>query len=403
MDVIVSLNWNSAYNSVRGVMVHLGAAWKQMGLEMVEIDLGAPGWNDQLRDLLNTRRVRFVVSTAGIGLNIGMDGENLWAKLRLPVYALHIDHPIYYGAHHRTQPKTVVMGYIFRDHALYQASDVKADNIVTTIDYGIPDLPVPPMKEIAAQGRPRIVFAKTGNSPVVLANMWRGAPQLERIIHDVMDELALTKKGNVFVADIHPLVTRVATAHRIDLQPFDLLSRFLIAQIDDYSRRLKSTSIANALLPFEVDVFGGAWDHIDTTNAKARFHGPSEYSVVESSLSGATASLTMHPNTDLGAHERFFLALGAGSMPVTDRNTYIEQAFPELLPYTFDFTPGSVTAALERVVENPKVALELARATRERARPIYGMEQTAAKIVEVMQSAAFLFAAPKPEQNFFVP
>jgi spore maturation protein CgeB len=111
----------------------------------------------------------------------------------------------------------------------------------------------------------------------------------------------------------------------------------------------------------------------------------------------------MHPNTDLGAHERFFLALGAGSMPVTDRNTYIEQAFPELLPYTFDFTPGSVTAALERVVENPKVALELARATRERARPIYGMEQTAAKIVEVMQSAAFVFAAPKPEQNFFVP
>jgi hypothetical protein len=409
MDVIISLNWASAYNSVRGVMVHLGKAWRAQKFEMVELNISAAGWNDALRDLLNSRRVAFVVSVNGIGLNIQMNGENLWAKLKLPVYALQGDHPVYYAALHRTQPATVTMGYIFRDHALYQASDVKAANIVTTIDYGVPDLPVLPISEILAAGRPRIVFPKTGNSPEALAGMWRRAPVFEAILHDVMDELALTKKGNIFVGDIHPLVHKIANAHRIDLQPFDLLSRFLIAQIDDYSRRLKSTAIATALLPFEVDVFGGAWEHIDTSNARARFHGPSDYTVVESSLSGATASLNMHPNIDLGAHERFFLSLGAGSMPLTDRNGYIEQVFPELLPYSFDFTQGSITAALEKTLQNPKAALELARATRSRARAHandakgLSMEATAAKIAGMMSSSGFLFADQRPEQNFFVP
>jgi hypothetical protein len=408
MDVIISLNWASAYNSVRGVMVHLGSAWRAQGLEMVELDISAAGWNDSLRDLLSSRRVRFVVSVNGIGLNIQMNGENLWAKLKLPVYALHGDHPVYYAALHRTQAATVTMGYIFRDHALYQASDVKAANIVTTIDYGVPDLPVLPVKDSLASGRPRIVFPKTGNSPEALAAMWRRAPVFERLLHDVMDELSLTSKGNVFVADIHPLVHKIAAAHRIDLQPFDLLSRFLIAQIDDYSRRLKSTAIATALLPFDVDVFGGAWEHIDKTNASARFHGPTNYGDVESSLSGATASLNMHPNIDLGAHERFFLALGAGSMPLTDRNAYIEQNFPELLPYTFDFTPGSITAALEKTVQKPAAALELARAARTRARihassaAGLSMEATAANIADIMNSTTFLFAGAKPEQNYFV-
>jgi hypothetical protein len=31
------------------------------------------------------------------------------------------------------------------------------------------------------------------------------------------------------------------------------------------------------------------------------------------------------------------------------------------------------------------------------------MEQTAAKIAGIMNSAGFLFAGAKPEQNFFVP
>jgi hypothetical protein len=223
------------------------------------------------------------------------------------------------------------------------------------------------------------------------------------VLHDVLDGLTLERDGYANVAAFPPLIAQVAAAHRLELQQFDLLSRFLIAQIDDYIRRRKSTAIAKALLPFEVDVFGAAWEHIDAGQAKAKFHGPVDYAAVEAGFSSAAASLTMNPNIELSAHDRFFTAIGAGIMPLSDRNLYIAERFPEALPYCFDFSSGSVEAALEKVFTAPETALEAARAMRARTRVTDGVEQTATAILEVIQSAKFLHFAPKPTQNFFVP
>ena len=275
--------------------------------------------------------------------------------------------------------------------------------MVTSIDYGVPNLNVRPIDEVRKSGRPRIVFAKTGNAPTALAASWRAAPRLERLLHDVLDALALERNGFANVLAFPPLIAQVAAAHRFELQPFDLLSRFLIAQIDDYIRRLKSTAIAKALLPFEVDVFGAAWEHIDSSGAKAKFHGPVDYATLETGFSSATGSLTMNPNIELSAHDRFFTAIGAGIMPLSDRNGYIAERFPEALPYSFDFSPGSIEAALEKLFGAPETALETARAMRERTRQTDGVEHAATAILEVMQSARFLHLAPKPAQNFFVP
>ncbi len=403
LDTILSLTWKSAYQSVRGLVQHFVPAWRQAGLKLIELDISEPGWEAALSNIIRSNKIEFVLCTSGIGAKIMADGQNLWAKFNLPVFNLLLDHPAYLAANHTGQPGPAVLAYMFRDHGLYQASEVRSGSIVTSIDYGVPDLRVPPIEQVLKAGRPRIVFAKTGNSPAALAESWRAAPRLERLLHDVLDALALERKGFANVAAFAPLITQVAAAHRFELQPFDLLSRFLIAQIDDYIRRQKSTAIAKALLRFEVDVFGAAWEHIDTAHARARFHGPLDYAALEAGFSSATASLTMNPNIDLSAHDRFFTAIGAGIMPLSDRNSYIAERFPEALPYSFDFSPGSIEAALEKVFCAPETALEIARAMRERTRVTDGVEQTAKAVLEVMQSARFLYLTPKPAQAFFVP
>ena len=152
-----------------------------------------------------------------------------------------------------------------------------------------------------------------------------------------------------------------------------------------------------------MDVFGRGWEHIDTFSARARFHGGVDYTTLEAEFPNATASLTMNPNINLSAHDRFFTALGAGIMPVSDSNSYSQASFPELAPYSYDFTPGSIESALERVLANPQTALETARAARTRARPAIGVEKTAAAILQTMQTAGFLYFQPKSGQDFFVP
>ncbi len=400
LDSILSLTWKSAYQSVRGLVLHFAPAWRQAGLDLIELDISTPGWEARLKTILGARKIGFVLATSGIGAKLQIDGQNLWAKLNLPVFNLLLDHPVYWAANHTTQPGTAVLGYMFRDHALYQASDVRSGNMVTSIDYGVPDLP---LRSLSESGRPRVIFAKTGNAPEALAKSWRATPKLERLLHDVLDALAFERNGFANVAAFPPLITQVAAAHRFELQPFDPLSRFLIAQIDDYIRRQKSTAIAKALLGFDVDVFGAAWEHIDIAGAKAKFHGPISYGDLESRFPSATASLTMNPNIALSAHDRFFTAIGAGIMPLSDRNGYIAERFPEALPFSFDFTPGSIEAALEKLFSAPETAIEAARAMRERTRKTDGVEHAATFILETMQAARFLHLTPKPAQNFFVP
>ena len=398
MDVVISLTWKSAYESVRGLIRHFAASWHKQGLEMIELDLSAEGWAGQLQELLNTRRIRFVFCTSGIGAHIMMQGGNVWEKLRLPVFSLLLDHPAYAAKHHVTQPTNVVLGYMFHDHALFQAQAVQANNAVTSLHYGIPDLPM----AARAEGRPRVVFAKTGNPPEQLLASWRVVPRLERILHDALDELALGRKGNAHVADFSAVLARVCTARNLFLPPYSQLGRFLFVQLDDFIRRQKSTAMVRALLKFEVDVFGRGWEHIDTTGARARFHGAVDYARVEAQFPGATASLTMNPNIDHSAHDRFFTALGAGIMPVSDENAYTGENFPELAPYLFDFRPGRLEAVLDYVFSAPARARELARATRQRARGPHGVEVAAGEIAALMDGAA-LAARPRRVQGFFVP
>ncbi len=398
MDVILSLTWKSAYESVRGLVRHFAASWRAQGLEMIELDMSQNGWAALLQQLLNTRRIAFVFCTSGVGAHIVVEGVNIWTKLKLPVFSLLLDHPAYFPKHHITQAPSTVLGYMFQDHALFQTQAVQANNTVTSLHYGIPDLPVAARTE----GRPRVVFAKTGNSPEVLMASWRAAPRLERILHDALDGLALTQKGNAHVADFSAVLAQVCAASNLHLPPYSQLGRFMFVQLDDYIRRQKSTAMVQALLPFEVDVFGRGWEHVDTTKARARFHGPVDYATVEAQFPGATASLTMNPNIDHSAHDRFFTALGAGIMPVSDSNDYTMQNFPELTPYLFDFRPGRLEAVLERVFAAPEEARDLARATRERARLTHGVEVAAGEIAATMQGAA-LASRPRRVQGFFAP
>lgn len=398
MNVILSLTWNSAYQSVRGLVQHFAAPWRAAGLELVELDLSAEGWVAQLQELVNTRRVAFVFCTSGVGAAIEIGGENLWTKLKLPVFSLLLDHPAYFAKHHQTQPQGTVLGYMFQDHAQFQAQAVRAQNAVMSLHYGIPDLPVAPPSE----GRPKVIFAKTGNCPDQLAQSWREAPKAERILHDALDALGLTRNGNAHVGAFPEVLAQVCAARNLFLPAFSQLQRFLIVQLDDYIRRVKSTAMVQAMLRFDVDIYGRGWDHIETGGARARFLGAVDYVEVERQLTGATASLTMNPNIDHSAHDRFFTALGAGIMPVSDQNAYTARNFPELAPYMFDFRPGSLEAVLERLFAAPQAARELALATRTRARAAHGIEAAAMDILWTMQSAA-VAAVPREVQKFFVP
>jgi Flp pilus assembly protein TadD len=390
---VVLLVGRSAYDSLSGVLRVIARHWQEMGLTTTEIEI-SDGWHTRLIDRVCSPGMRFAVSLGGTGLSLKTTGKDLLNELGVPVFCLLCDHPAYFAARHQDLPRNIVLGYMFRDHAIFQRDYVKAPNLATSIDFGIPEAPSGTWQD----GEAKVVFAKTGNDPRELETRWQTRPAVARLIRDLIDEVGFGNCGGYPEA-----VQKVAAAHRIEIQPFDKLARFLIAQVDDYVRRRKSTAIAEAIKGFPVDIFGERWDHISRAGARARFRGGVDYQTLEREMSGATASITMNPNIDLSAHDRFFTALGGGMMPVSDSNSFIAANFPDLAPFTFTFEPGSIEPVLERIFARPQEAREIARAARDKAMPRLSTRKTAEHILHCMELVDYLEVSFASPQNFFVP
>jgi hypothetical protein len=389
--VILSITGASAYGSLDALLAMLGREWTHAGARILGVSLDERDWPDRLSRAIGSHRIEFCVCMSGMALEIAERARSLWDEMRFPVFCLQCDHPAYFHSRHRRLPHNVVLGYLFRDHAVYQRDHVKAANLVTSVHFGIPDLPL--ADPDTADG-PRVVFAKTGNDPRELETRWRALPHVEPLIRDSLDEVGLGS------CEVYPdVVRRVAAAHGIELQPFDRLTRFLIVQIDDYVRRRKSTAIAEVIKRFPVDIYGANWEHIDRDGARARFHGGVDYETVNQTIAHATASVTMNPNIELSAHDRFFTALGMGVMPLSDGNRFIRENFRGLAPYTFGFGDGSLEAALEHVFAHPSDALDLARSTKAQMIPRFPVRQAAKQIKDCVALAEyfdFSFASPQP-------
>jgi hypothetical protein len=390
----IVIHFRSAYGSVPGIPGHISRCWREQGIDVVDVDFAAAGWQQRLLECLETTDFRFAAVASGIGLALQENGRNFWRHRRVPVFCLHYNHPAYRHAVERDLPPNIVLGYMFRDHALFQHEYIRSENLVTSIHYGAPDI----AETARGDAEVRVIFSKTGNDPAELERIWRGLPLLAPILFDLVDEVGL---GNC--AAFPPAVATVCAEHGFEVQPFGTLSRFLIAQLDDYVRRRKSTMIAEALKPFPVDVFGRSWEHVAASGTgRARFHGPVSSAALEEAIAGATAMLNMNPNVELSAHDRFFLSLGAGKVPISDANQFTRDNFPELAPYSFDFTPDSIAAALEPVFAQPRAARERALAARATARTRFPSEQAARHIVECARLANYFefdFNAP---QDFFI-
>lgn len=395
-QAILAIRGSFAYDFLNRLLGMIAKPWQEVGTPLVEIDLSAPDWPSRIAAVLEFTQVLFCISMAGIVLEIAVKAKSLWELFRFPVFCLHCDHPAYYAPRHRRLPSNVVLGYLFRDHAIYQRDHVKAPNLVTSLDFGIPDLPLKALPATETGAAPTVVFAKTGNDPRTLEARWRTRPVLERLIRDLLDEVGFAS-CNAYPA----AVQKVAAAHRLELHPFDRLTRLLIVQADDYVRRRKSDWIVEAIKPFPVDVYGDGWEYVAREGARARFHGGVSYDAVSDATARAAASVTMNPNIEMSAHDRFFTALGAGVMPISDGNAFIGEHFPQLEPFTFKFASGSLEAALERVFSRPRDALELARSTRAHAIERWSTRQAAQHIRACVDLADYLDFSFAPPQPFF--
>lgn len=384
---VLILHWkDSAYDSLRGLLLLVGAELNGLGIEVEEILLDTPDCNEKLAQRLTSGDIMLALGMSGLGVDLrDAAGVSLWEKTQVPFYNWNCDHPCYFPARHVIRNRFIINGYVFPDHAMYATQYLNSTGLAFSAHLGLPDRALFPLRPANGASRNgRIMFTKSGRDPNALEAEWREKfhPTITRIMFSAAETLLTHSTG-----DFLPVLQQHAQMHGIHLAGNGALALLMIQSLDAYIRFRRADKVARVAARYPVDVFGNGWDHIDWTTGAARYHGSRPWLDMVEQLPAYLGCLSTNPLVDYSVHDRVFFALSARVAPISDANAFSQVNMPELAPFSFGIDDDSIAASIEYVLDNPEDALERTENTWATLYPHYSLKHSAHQIVQSVKLA----------------
>lgn len=386
MSVICVLSaTNSAYLSVRGILLMAGAELDRLGHEVHILNLEAPDTPARI-DALSPRRDEMIALVmSGIGLEVQTkDGRLFWDAVQVPVFNWNCDHPSYFMRRHRLESRYVVHGYVFPDHAVFNRDHLHANSAAFGMHIGIPDpgffgaMP-------AEKRNGRIVFAKSDWNPLKLERSWRAALPA-KLFAILFDAIAVAQGKNC--SAFPKIICDVAAQHLVYLTPGGDIFNAILTRLDNYTRAVRTREVGAVLSNYPVDFIGGGWDDFKTETRHARFLGAMPFDALRENLGTYLGAASLNPNVDLSVHDRVFYALGASTVPIFDANSFSRENFPRLSRFSFGQDADSIAAAVEAVLDDPAAAQAATATTLAETYPRLSMRRSVQEICEITTQMA---------------
>ena len=310
--------------------IQLAEAFQKMGHETFIFDLSRP-WNS------SQRFFRFYEkgNTVLVNFNFhGMSGEEIfldendrmmWDALKIPVYNIVVDHPMYYHHFLEKVPKDYHHISIDRNHEKYM------ERFFPDIKRG-PFLPLAGTKLYPDKS---YTPAEYRRYDVTMVGNYTPPSQFEKYITRIDDEYTEFYYGMIDDLLAHPMKTveEVAEEHRrreipeVTHEELKMLMSKLTF-IDLYVRFTTRGEAVRALADagIKVNVFGGGWDQLECKKPENLIVGNSLDSVgCLKKLCQSKISLNVMPWFRDGAHDRIFNSMLNGALCLTDSSVYLDE------------------------------------------------------------------------------
>ena len=364
MTTVLFLSGQSMGDALGAIGRSCSKTFEDLGFEFLEINFGQPNAVDHFNSILKSRKVEVAFSFVGMGTELladTSDGKqvNLWEGFGIPFISLFGDTPAYFFNRHVVPSSNFACYYAFPEHYALRKRLPAINGIIGTLPPA--PLDVTPKREIdfAAKEGGRLLFLKNGNNPKQLLDTWRDATP--PAIFEMLADLAAELVGNISSPlgnDIDRVVCQYFLDKGLDVEAVPKLRLFFIAQLDDYLRRVKSTSIAELLMDFPIEVHGYNWDHVDFSRKRATLVRGGDYTKSRSLISSALGLIDMSPNTGGAPHERVSRAVGMHTLCLTNQQRFLSEHFPQYEAITFSFDGESLKAKVADVLAHPKRYVE---------------------------------------------
>jgi len=345
----------------------LADAYESRGLHCHVLDLMQATWpNPPLEALFAANQVRYGVGWGGVGWDAVLMPKghtlNAWASMRKPFFKLIGDHPAYFLDLNLSPHPTFINTYAFTEHRDFFSRHLKPQGYGSVLALQQMDPLDPDQLDFKAKQNGKIYFLKNGNDPERLRRDWRARlPESVAAGLLAMSEDLRSTLGAERAWRLDDLIISHFAAQGLDITQKVKFLAFHIAQLDDYMRRVKSTMIAESLLDFPIEVHGECWDHIDFSGRRAKLVPFGDYAISRQLIAESLAVIDMAPNTQQQPHERYIRCASRHTLCLTNRNAYLEREFEPLGQPLFEFTPDSIRATVNAVLEEPARHVQIGR------------------------------------------
>ena len=381
-QIAVALVGQNANDILEWWSAELNAHLETLGLATALIDLRKDDWLKTFADATEGRQLLFAWSFQGIGGALKADdGTNLWDRMGVTFLSYMGDNPCYLPRNHRIAARNVLNAYSCPDFLEVQRRFVKSDQFSFLLPHAFPANPH--VEEVAWKDRQiDFLFVKNGNDPDALSRGWGVLPRRVRDAVWASVEIALADPGRQ-VADV---VAGVLEEMSWVLGDRTELFWYILAQVDDYVRRRHATRLANIVKKLPAHIFGGNWEHLDMTGAKAIFHGTVAAWDLPKLYANTRTMFNANPNIVEGVHERVYAAFSSDCCLVSDDTAFARRHFAGLPSYVgFDWNEDDLEdRILTRVTDGIDYG-DAVRDARERVAPLHSIDAFFAAIFEMIE------------------
>lgn len=392
---------NALAELIKGLMRPLEAMASRVEL----FNVNSAHWQGNLEETLR-EPVWFAASFFAIGQDVQTirDGKSvsLWEAGGIPFVRFFGDLPAYFPDRHLRRYRNSINGYFHQSHAAFHRRWF-ADPALSVL---LPPIMFDPMPldrvDRKSKLSGRIIFPKNGNSPGQLIDYWRQA--LPPLLCGALENLGEESIGKDWI-DREPCLDERLIEY-FDAVGVDITTEragmcFLIAQLDDYIRRVKSTMIAESLLDLPVTIRGRFWDHVNFRNKRATHDPDSDMARTLALIDQAPAIVDMSPNTQFAPHDRVCRAAGRRTAFLTNRQEFLNALLPSPERFTFTFEKDAIRNCVEQYVDHPEQAIDLGIEQASSFRKLFhDGDFTQSLLLAVQMCALRIGERPAGTQNF---
>jgi hypothetical protein len=344
----------SQYGSLRLHIDQLSAALRDLGHEVVVVDLIATDAQAQLNAvLLDPPDAFFGISGVGVDLKIGE--QSAYDALNVPYASLYVDHPAHQPGRLTMPVRKYAAFFLDRTHVQFVAAWPAAKRIAQLgfLPPGANELPEPVDTSDEAFARRDI--------PILFTGTYRGEPQAPwrewaaSPARTIVEEIASRMAADGRLPVLEALKSTMADL-RADLTP-QLMDQFVPLMqapqlfAEAYHRDALLNAIGRAGLP--LTVYGNGWEPLVERYPSISWGGVGSFEETLHLVRRAKVVLNTNNGFVAGGHERVFTAMCAGAAVFSDHSKYYADVFKvghEIALFTWPQmaqAPGQLAALLK--------------------------------------------------------